>query len=276
MAEEKSKRKRGGGVKKAPPGYYMPREAREKLGMTESSFNYYVRQGKIKKHVPPLRSEGFYDKKEIDRLATEMALFIHEATGEQTTETRVAQPTDAQGIVDVLLSFGWQTATADQRRSWYRVNPYQDYVVVRDGQVTGYIWAVPLKAEALEDMMSGRKRGWHIQPQDILPYEPGRAYNLYIGIATRKDVEQHTQRVGFRLISGFFTFLEELGEQGILIHQLYAVSAESEGQKLCRDLGFIQQPAQEGDKFPRFMLDLRTSDSHFAKLYKQAVQSMKL
>jgi len=266
---------RGGDVKRAPKGYYSAREAQERLEMKPSTFRYYILKGKIKRHVPPMKTEGYYKRTEIDRLAAEMALFMHTDDEKLATETRIAQASDAQGVVDVLLSFGWQTATADQRRSWYRVNPYQDYVVVRDGQVAGYIWAVPLKAEALEGMMSGKKRGWHIQPQDILPYEPGRAYNLYIGIATRKDVEQHTQRVGFRLISGFFTFLEELGEQGIAIHQLYAVSAEPEGQKLCRDLGFIQQPAQEGDKFPRFMLDLRTSDSHFAKLYRQAIQSMK-
>jgi len=272
---EKEKRKRGGDVKKAPPGFYTAKEAQARLGMSPSLFRYYVRNGRIKRHVPPLRVEGFYKREEIDRLATEIALFLHSGEEKQTTETRIAQPSDAQGIVEVLSVMGWQTATADQRRSWYKVNPYQDYVAVRDGQVAGYIWAVPLKAEALEDMMSGRKRGWHIQPQDILPYEPGRSYNLYVGAATRKDVESHVQRVGFRLISGFFTFLEELAEQGITIHQLYAVSAEPEGQKLCRDLGFVEQPVQEGDKFPRFMLDLRTSTSHFAKLYKQAVQSMK-
>ncbi len=271
--DEKPKRKRGGGVKRAPAGYYMPREAREKLGMTESSFNYYVRQGKIKKHVPPLRSEGFYDKKEIDRLATEMALFLH--TGEQATETRTAQPADAQGIVDVLRSYGWQTTTVQQRIDWYEINPYIDYVALVEGKVAGYIHAVPLKPDALEAMMSGKKRSWHIQPSDILPYEPGVTLDLYIGIASRKDVEQHTQRVGFRLISGFFDFLEELAEQQIIIRRLYAVSAESEGQKLCRGLGFVEQPAQEGDLFPRFMLDLEASDSHFARLYRQSVQSMK-
>lgn len=276
MSQGEKRKGRGGDVKRAPSGYYTARQAQERLEMKPSTFRYYILKGKIKRHVPPLKTEGYYRKAEIDRLAAEMALFLHTATEDQpTTETRVALPSDAQGVVEVLTSMGWQTATADQRRSWYKVNPYQDYVAVRNGQVAGYIWAVPLKAEALEEMMSGTKRGWHIQPQDILPYEPGRAYNLYVGVASRKDVEQHTQRVGFRLISGFFTFLEELAEQGITIHQLYAVSAEPDGQKLCRDLGFIQQPAMEGDKFPRFMLDLRTSNSHFAKLYRQAISSIK-
>lgn len=277
MTEEKPKRKRGGGVKKAPPGYYMPREAREKLGMTESSFNYYVRQGKIKKYVPPLRSEGFYSKKEIDRLAAQMELFIHEITDEkQTAVTRIAQPVDAQGIVDVLLSFGWQTTTAQQRIDWYAVNPYVDYVALVDNSVVGgYIHAVPYTAETLEALMSGKKHSRQVQPSEILPYESGRTYDLYIGIALRKDIPHYTQRVGFRLISGFFAFIGELAEQQIFISRLYAVSDQEDGMKLCRDLGFVQLPAQEGDKFPRWMLDLETSDSRFARLYRETVQEVK-
>jgi hypothetical protein len=67
--------KRGGAVKKAPQGFYTAQEAAKKLGIKTSTFRYYVRQGKIKRYVPPLRTEGYYDKKEIDRLANETALF---------------------------------------------------------------------------------------------------------------------------------------------------------------------------------------------------------
>jgi hypothetical protein len=270
------KGKRGGAIKKAPPGYYTAKEAQEKLGLNPSTFGYYVRKGKIKKFVPPLRTEGFYEKKEIDQLASEIALFIHTATEETAkTEVRVARPEDTSGIVYVLISRGWETATASQRADWYKVNPFIDYVVAWNDEIMGYIHAVPYTDNALTAMMSGKKRSWDIRPEDILAYETGKTYDLYIGIATRQDVPNHTQRFGFRLISGFLSFLEELAQQQIFIRSLHAVSAETEGQNLSRNIGFIEQQAEKSDLFPRFVLNLETSNSHFARIYREIVQKHK-
>lgn len=261
------KRKRGGAVKKAPPGYYTAQEAQKVLGLNASTFGYYVRQGKIKRYVPPLRKEGFYARKEIDKLATEWALFLH--TGEEDqTETRLARPEDAPGVVRVLTVRGWKTATAEQRVSWYAVNPFIDYVVVADGDVKGYIHAVPYTPDTLEAMLSGKKRSWHVQPKDILPYEPGHTYDVYAGIATRTDIPNHTQRFGFRLISGFMTFLGDLSQQEIMIRRVYAASDQPDGMKLCEDLGFELLPRKEGDLFNRYCLDLETSKSLFARKYR--------
>lgn len=268
---KQAKSKRGGAVKKAPEGYYTAKEAQTKLGMNPSTFGYYVRKGKIKKFVPPLRTEGFYEKKEIDKLASEIALFIHTTVEEEktTTEVRIARPEDTPGIVNVLTSRGWRAATASQRVSWYKVNPFIDYVALRDGEVMGYIHAAPFTPEALNATMSGKKRAWDDKPEDFLPYKSGETYDLYVGIATRQDIPNHTQRYGFRLISGFLSFLEELAQQQIFIRNLYAVSAETEGQKLCKGIGFIELPAEEGDHFPRFGLNLETSDSRFAQWYRE-------
>ena len=266
------KGKRGGAVKKAPEGYYTAGEAQRKLGLNASTFGYYVRKGKIKKFVPPMRTEGFYDKKEIDQIANEIALFLHTKEEPVKTETRPATEKDAEGIVKILTMRGWKTTTPEQRIRWYQVNPFIDYVVVSNNEVMGYIHAVPFTDKALSDMMSGKKRSWDMQPEDILPYEPGKTYDIYIGIATNQDVPNHTQRFGFRLIAGFLSFLRELATQQIVINRVYALSAEPEGQKLSKDLGFVEQKKEEGDLFPRFVLDLRTSDSHFAKLYRETIE----
>jgi hypothetical protein len=270
--------KHGGAVKKAPPGFYTAQEAAKRLGWNIYTFRYYVRTGKIKRHVPPLRKEGYYDKREIDKLASETALFLHTFEEKDTTETRVARLEDAQGVVEVLTNRGWKTATAEQRISWYKVNPFIDFIAVTDGKVSGYIHAVPYIPETLEDMMAVRKRSWDIMPQDIIPYQSGHTYDLYVGIATVEDIPGHTQRVGFPLIAGFFTFLEELAEKQIYIRRLYAVSAEEPGQKLSSKIGFVKQEVPEDYLLPdwhRYMLDLETSDSHFAQLYREAVQQIK-
>lgn len=269
MTEELSKGRPG--VRKGLPGYYTAKQAQERLGLDRNHFNYYVKAGKIQRYVPPMRREGFYSKKEINRLATELELFFNTAEEEPETETRVAKPGDAPEIVDVLLSFGWQTTTPEQRITWYQVNPFIDYVVTRNGHVVGYVNAAPYKAGALADMMSGKKRSWDILPKDIHPYTKGKTYDLYVGIAVRQDVPYPT-RLGFRLLTGFINFLIDLAQEGIIVRHLYAVSAEPDGQKLCRDLGFVEQPARPGDLFPRYFLDMETSDSHFAQRYREAVE----
>ena len=269
-----TKGKRGGAVKKAPAGYYTAQDAQKKLGMNASTFGYYVRKGKIKRHVPPMRTEGFYEKREIDQLASEIAIFLHSNIEDNpTTKTRVAVADDTPGIVEVLTSMGWKTATAEQRADWYTVNPLIDYIVIKQEMVVGYIHAVAYKNNILEDMMSGKKRSWNIQKDDILRYEPGNTYDLYIGIATRQDIPNQKQ-YAFRLISGFISFMEELAQQRIFIHHLYGVSAEPDGQKLSKALGFAQQPAKKDDLFPRFQLDLRTSNSIFARRYREVVKSV--
>lgn len=264
-----------GGAKKAPRGYYTAKQARERLGLSESTFGYYVRVGKIKRYIPPLRKEGYYARTEIDRLATEMALFLYASTDVQAaTETRVAAISDVPGIVDVLTSLGWQTISAEARLNRYQVNPLMDYVVLSGGRVVGYVNATPYTDDALADMMSGKKRSWDITLDDILPYERGQTYDVFVGIATRQDVAGHVF-FAFRLISGFLSFLGELANMGIHIRRMYATSAEPDGQKLCRDLGFVEQPAEPGDLFPRFMLDLETSESRFAADYRATISSVR-
>lgn len=265
------KRGRGGDVKRAPEGFYTAAEAIKRLGLNRQTFFYYVKNGKINRHIPPMRKEGFYSKKEIDQMAAEIALYFHtHAEEEPETQTRAALPEDAQGIYDVLASFGWNTAPVALRLKWYKVNPFIDYVVLAEGNVMGYITAVPYKPDAMEAMMSGRKRAWDIKPEDIYPYRKG-TYDLYVGIAARQDIPKHTLYAS-RLISGFLTFLEELAAQEIIIRRLYAVSAEKSGQRLGKALGFEEQEPEPGDLFPRFILDLETSGSHFAKLYRKMAE----
>ena len=294
MQQAKKPYKRGG-PKIAPEGYYTASEATRRLGLNRNAFQYYVRRGKIHKYVPPLRTEGFYDKKEIDQLATEFALFFHASTATQhtpPTQVRVATPADAPGIVAVLADMGWPHATVEQRLAWYRVNPYIDYVVLSGTLIAGYITSVPYTPSTMEAMMSRHKRAWDILPDDILSYAyaesvravyppfPPYPFDVYVGASVRQELPNHTL-LGFRLIAGFISFLEELAQQGIRIRRMYAVSAEDDGKHLSDALGFVEQPAQEGDLFPdgkewkRYMLDLETSDSRFAQQYRESIKERK-
>lgn len=270
MEEKQPTKKREWAVKKpAPQGYYTASEAIKKTGLNRSTFFSLVAQGKINKHVPPLRKEGFYHKKEIDALAVETELFLYtRSTDEKGTHTRVARPEDAQGIYNVLDSFGWQTTPIEQRLEWYKANPYIDYVVAKGDFIIGYIACVPYRPDAMEAIMHGSKRAWDMKPEDIYPYSSSTTYDLYVGAATRQDVMHHTM-YSFRLISGFIDFLKDLKQQGVHIRYMYAVSDQEDGKRLCRTLGFVEQKAQSGDMFPRFELNLETSQSRFARMYRE-------
>ena len=275
MTEKKPRKKREG-FKTAPPGFYTAREAMDVLGMKSSTFYYHVDTGAIPRMVPPLRKEGFYPKKEIDQLATKIALFLQaEAQEQSSVDTRVARPEDAQGVVDVLHSLGWQCPTAEQYQAWWRVNPFIHFVVRDHGRVVGNLACVPYTQETLDARMAGYKRAWQVLPSDIQLYHTG-FNDVYVGGEVRQDMADHT-RYAFRLIAGFLTFLEDLAAQGIIIHHMYAMSAEPDGQQLCRHLGFIERPNKEGELYAfqegkpiiRFVLDLVTADSRFAKQYRK-------
>lgn len=271
MTDEKPKINR----KIAPAGFYTARQAMKKLGMTERMFHYYVKRGKIRKVIPEFRVEGFYPVAEIDAMALRAAAIYHtDVLEEPHVITRVATYADIPGVVEVLTSMNWPTTSVEQRASFYQKNPCIDHVVIVRGQIAGYLTAIPYIPAAHEDIMSGKRRSWDMTPDDILPYVAGQSYTLYVGIATRQEFH-NPRMLSARLIVSFIQFLQRLAlEQGIIITRLEGVSNEEMGIKLSEQLGFQKQSAQLGDYANRYAIDVETSDSHFARLYREAVNHL--
>jgi hypothetical protein len=265
--EEKKKRQGG---KKAPAGYYTSAEARKKLGLSPSTFIGYVQKGKIKRYVPPLHREGYYSQREIDQLAENLTAFLVQEEVSSplpvSVEVRFARPEDTPGVAYVLTSRGWGATSPEQRAKYYEINPHIDLIILVQGKVAGYLSAIPYTPDVLATIMHNNR--YKVQPSDILPYIPGHTYDLYVGEAVIQTMPNHRIHAG-GLIRRFIEFLEVLASQDILIHRMYAVSDQPDGQKLCKDLGFQQDIPQEGDLFPRYVLDLTTSMSSFAIQYRE-------
>lgn len=264
-----------GPLKKAPAGLYTANEAIQKLRMPRTTFHHYVRTGKIKKVVPPGRTEGFYEKAYIDKMARASELFALQYAAE-ATQFSVAAKEDAQGVYEVIASL-WgslNTTPVETRLEWYKTNPLIDYVVKQDDIIAGYVTIMPLKHEVLEKLMSGEIRGWDIKASDILPFEPGSPVECYTGIAVRAGMYK-TQKYGTRLLSGIIDTLTEMGKQGIIITKLYAVSDTPNGIKLSQGLGFEEKPPAEGSRFNQYVLDLEKAQTPFAKAYREALQEYK-
>src|SRR6266849_3523783 len=108
---------------KAPAGLYTASQAIKKLRMPPTTFHNYVREGKIKKITPPGRTEGYYEKVYIDKMARASELFAIQYAAEPATFS-VATPEDAQGTYEVVASL-WgtlNTTPIETRLKWYDAN----------------------------------------------------------------------------------------------------------------------------------------------------------
>lgn len=260
---------------KAPNGLYTAGEAIRRLGIPPTTFHHYVKIGKIKKVVPPGRSEGYYEKAYINEMARANQLFAIQYATDQT-KFSVATPEDAQGIYDVIASL-WGTlftTPVATRLSWYEKNSSIDYVVKKENIVAGYITVMPLKHEVIEQLMEEKIRGWDIKAEDILPFTPGIPLECYTGAAVRAGVYQ-PKRYGMRLLMGIMETMQELARKGVIIKKLYAVSDTPDGVELSRNLGFEEEPPAPNSTFRRFTLDLETSDSPYAIEYRRILDDSK-
>ena len=259
--------------KKPAKGLYTAGEAIRKLKMPQATFHHYVKTGKIKKVTMPGKTEGFYEKAYIDKMAEASELFALQYASEPATFS-VATSDDVQGIYDVMVSF-WgmlNVPPVKTRLSWYQVNPEFDFVVKREGIITGYITLLPLKHEPMIKLMEGEIGTKDLQPSDILPFMPGIPLECWIGTAVKPGVHR-PEVYGIRLISGMLKKIKELAEKGIIIKKLYAKSETPDGIRLSQHLGF-EDLTPSPTKLPRqFVLNLETSDSPYAQEYREALKS---
>jgi hypothetical protein len=250
---------------------YTLAEAARISRIPKSTLIAMAERGQVEKIVPPGRKYGYYSKKQIDELAVANRLYLLQDVTSPSEFTQ-ATPDDIPGIYEVVAALwgGAKTTPADLRRQWYEKNPHIDYVVKQNGIVTGYFSMLPLAPGVLNLMLSGKKRGWQITPEDIESFQPGREYDVFAGIAVRNDIP-YQERYGRRLLAGMFRTFVNLSQQDIRIRRIYAVSDQEDGMKLCNDMGFERMPAEEGDLFNRYCLDLETSESPFAKRFRSLI-----
>lgn len=257
---------------RAPKGLYTASQAIQKLRMASATFHDHVKKGKIKKIIQPGRSEGFYEKAYIDRMAEANDLFAIQYASDPASFS-TANIDDIEGIYRVMISF-WGSLyvpSVELRQDWYQINPEIDYVVKQDGIVTGYITILPLKPEIMEKLMDGEIGTKDIKPDDVLPFTPKVPLECWVGIAVKTGVYK-PEKYGIRLIAGAIQTIKKMGERGIYIKHLWAKSETDDGIKLCQELGFEEIDASP-NKLPRkFVLDTDTTRSRHLQEYRRILK----
>jgi hypothetical protein len=250
------------------------------LGIGNSTLYHYVATGKIKKVVPPDRTEGYYIKAEVDKMAQAKELFLLQYSSDSST-FRKAEEKDIQGIHDLSLSiFGATIAPSyESRLAPYLKNPNIYYIVEQDDILVGYLGMVPISPDVVERIMGETEEARSrlltsmseiVTPENILQFEPRQADNIYLIAVSRQGLAR-SKSYGMRLIGGGYDVLKDYAQQGTIAKKLYSVSRTPDGIKLCKNLGF-REVAIPGNPVRRFELDLETTTSPFLQEYKQIAQ----
>ncbi len=231
--------------------YYNAQEAMRKLGISKSTFYYYVEEGRIHKHLPPHRKRGaFFLASEIDEMANaQQSLRQPLSEGKQKTVFRSANNEDIQEIYELAQydrkSLKHSGAVAENSPTYVStshaaIGPIMPdleigHVLIRDGHIIGFFSILPLKYETLMRILKKDVNIDEIIPKELLQYEPEEHVQCFIWKVVADFDNKH---IGAHLINKMLTFFHTLGKQGVEIDGVYAVATSREEVKFCRRAGF--------------------------------------
>ncbi len=139
--------------------YYTSQEARQRLGVSKTTFYEYVKAGHIYK-LPPQKQRGaFYLAKDVDELAAARKGFAKsDDIDKEKTIFRRARPEDAQQMHElgesIMRKSGEHSAPTKMLLHFLSMpNSEIGHVLVRDEQVIGYFTLVPLTHDQILHVM---------------------------------------------------------------------------------------------------------------------------
>jgi hypothetical protein len=251
--------------------YYTAAEARKVLGVTPETFQYWGRDGRIRRIYLPGRKQPVYSKSEINKMAQQTEAFLI-AQAEETGFRKATLEDQEEEKQLAVLAFGQGTLLVP-REEFLKKNPDTDYHLYRQGRLVAYMNIFPLKKETLERFMQGKIRGYDITPDDIEQFIPGKPTECLIMDAVTIPSEPPRTRVAYSasMISNFIDVLNEWGNRGIEITKLWSVGNTPAGQNILRSAGFkeIKNPNYKtGPGRIPFELDVANSDAKILRQYK--------
>jgi predicted DNA-binding transcriptional regulator AlpA len=276
-------------IAKAPSGFYTAKEAMRRLGMSRSTFFAYVKDGSIQKTLHPNRKEGYYEKKIIDTMAQENALFTLIHSIEPITFDCAQTEEDIKGIVDLCIDIYGQggTPSYDARLEIWQKNPEVYYIVRQEGIVAGYMSLIWFDEEALSVLMGPTPKQPRISsagtgvysmtgPEHVHAFVEGQPIeSLFISIGVRPGFSSTEQRgYAFKLLRGTQEVFINFAQRGMPVRKIYATSERGEGIRMARKLG-MKERKYPGDALLRYELDIEGSNHLVLQPCKEALAEWK-
>ena len=228
--------------------YYTAAEAIERMaqvGLSESTFYRWVREGIISKELPKGRQRGaLYPQDEVE------AQIRRETGGAGSSRTN--EPEERrEGMTDWITAADLPYVLAldyelygpggyvdiSITRAWWEKNPRMCRILF-DGADRRYIWGaltvMPLPEPTIHKLLQGALEERDITPADILTYEDGKQYYGYVASAAiRPEYRQHFGQ----LVKSMLDFWCEQYPH-VKLTKLYAYAASEEGLGMIKHLFF--------------------------------------
>ena len=260
-----------------PSGYYTASQAKRKLGnISDGMLRSYVEKGKIEKFIPPGRTQGFYKREDVDKLARTLDEFFDESN-QPGPQFQQATKEDMPELVDFLIEVFGGRNTLEKRLQWYEKNPETAFVVKNKNKIVGCVYVLPLTLEKIEAILSDTTPGStrSIMAEDIQAYtsdEPAYLYVVSMGVKPNTSDTAKRAR-GQTLIRGLIRFFIDLGKRGIPIKQIAARTDSRDGINLLRHAGFTEIESKTQSR--NFIIEVDRSGIPLIMPYKRAFREWK-
>jgi len=272
--------------KLAPPGHMTATDAALRLGISLPMLYNHVRNGNLKRIVPPGRKQGFFLVNEVERLRADLYGFLD--TGEMKRIDGEEEPaiqyhfqrtTDRQDLVGCAAIakevYGSEGTPVENRLEWMKKNPEILYVVKSSEMIAGYAYILPIMRDMIDEIMREEKSLADLTQDDIEAFTPGRPIDIYLmSVATLPNLDKEDKRhLSSQIISGLMELLDDLAKRGVIIRSLIARSRLADGIRLLTDMGFDEYPIESPDKrFSYFIIEVEKSKAKFVRRYKLALK----
>jgi len=257
--------------------YYTASEARKVLGVDESTFQYWGRDKRITRQYLPGRKQPLYLKTEINSIVSRIEATIISQKAEGLFY-RKATFDDLEAEHDLgSLVFGRTALPIEVRRAFLEANPECDYHLYDQDALVAYVNVLPLERKTIDDFMSGKIRGWQVDPKDIKKFAPNQPLEcLIMDMVSTPNVPpiKRTQSYSATLLFNLLRTLSDLGNRGIEINKVYAIGGTPYGQRILRTAGFKELGEVAAGRI-KFELDINESDKKYLYEYKENLKQWK-
>lgn len=269
---------------KPPSGYLTASATRRMLGnISDGMLRTYINKGLIERFVPPGRTQGFYRREDVEKLAREIEFTAWQADARASRSSfRPATAEDIEAIADIdERTFNARGTNPEPRKlyfqqgvetyaRWLARNPQTFFVLENTaGKILGFACLLPMKWEAMERFIRDEVKWTDIADSDIDLFEPGNPLHLYVIALCIDPVYPRKQRrtYGARLLSGVFEFFLELARRGVEIATITGRNEPNhpDGKRLMQDLGM---PLLRSPVSHMLLFSVRLAESGYPKFMK--------
>lgn len=272
-----------------PKGYTTAKYAKQTLHISDAALRQHTFRGEIGYLVPKGRKQGFYLKRDIDRIANELKAYYALKDDEEkeniTTELVPATKEDLKEISKIGNKlFGANTTITTTIPYWRYIllkkNKESQYALKHGDKIIGFATVIPFKTNTnkIEILLRSETISEaQITEDDIETLEPGKHIHLYIGaIGIEPDIEKYKKRYyGAALVSRLIDKIINLGERGIIIEDITALGATKKGIRLLQIFGLHEIPPRKENN-RAFTMHIDDSGSPLSLQYKKVLETIKI